>query len=218
MHLDPAITGDNYGLAFGHSEMSSGRLIVYIDGLLAWEPESINHVSVTNVQAAIYAIHAKRPLTKVSADHAQQAETLQRLKAAGIPTETLFASNKLQLEMYSLTADLLNEGRLILPKDSKWTQLAQREFLTIERKKDKIDHPSGGSKDLTDCICSVVWHLAGSSQDATMPKVFTGLPAQQTSLAPQMNLSDDGFTTSRGSYHSEFLTRRNRYSGRDADF
>jgi hypothetical protein len=161
MHLDPAIKRDAYGLAFGHVENNeTGEKIVIIDGILAWEPDPETQVSITNVQSCVYQIHNARPIFKLSADHAQSDETIQRLKAAGISAEAIFFSNRRQVEMYDATRKLMHEDRLILPKNSPWTGLLTDELLYVQHDKEtKIDHMPGRTKDVADAVCAVVWRL-----------------------------------------------------------
>lgn len=165
MHLDPAVVRDAYAMAFGHGTTDSdGRKVVVIDGLAAWEPKPGQAVSLLNVYDIIYGVHTQRPLYKVTTDHAQQAETIQRLRMNGLNASSIFFSNRMQVEIYDATRKLLHENRLILPKDSPWTNLLKLEMMTVQydQQKGKIYHNADSSKDLIDCVCSVVWHIAGN--------------------------------------------------------
>jgi hypothetical protein len=145
MHLDPAITRDAYALAYGHLENIDGKDCVIIDGIMAWIPVDGATVSIVNVQQCIYQIHARQPLSKVTADQKESAETLQRLKSSGIPTETIHFANNKQLAMYDAVRKLLHEDRLYLPKNSPWTNLLKDELLNLELIRNvKIDHRPGG--------------------------------------------------------------------------
>ncbi len=173
LHLDPAISTDSYGLAFGHNEFSKeGDQIVVIDGLLAWEPVYQADVSITDVQKAVIEIHQRRYLASISADHYASPETIQRFQEGGLVAEVEFFSNNLQMQMYSLVRSLLHEDRLVLPNDSRWKPLLYRELSRLSLvKQNKIDHPkgAGNSKDLADCVAAVCWKLA---QRASMDKVL----------------------------------------------
>jgi hypothetical protein len=162
LHLDPAVATDAYACAFGHSEFNDrGMQIVVIDGLLAWEPTYNSQISITNVQDVVLEINRKRPLTKLTADHYNSHETIQRLRFQGIPAEVQYFSNPTQVAMYDLVRLLLHESRLILPYDSPWTPLAMSELCKVQLLRNtKIDHPVNGSKDVSDCIASVCWTLA----------------------------------------------------------
>lgn len=162
LHIDPAVKKDSYALAFGHAEFNEDNLlIVIIDGLLSWEPNYNSEVCMSDVGEKIKYINQIRPLLSVSADHYNSAETIQRLNSEGIPSEIVYFSNRQQFQMYSETRSLLNEGRLILPKDSLWTPLLVRELKRVQMLKDrKIDHPHGESKDLADAVVTVAHKLS----------------------------------------------------------
>ena len=170
LHIDPAVKKDAYGMAYGHGELDeSGRIIVYIDGILAWEPSPLKEVSITDVLGAIQTIHADRPLSLVTADHHQQQESLQRLRMQGIKGETIHFSNKIQMEMYTIVRALLHEDRLILPADANvgWRGLLNNELARILLINGvKIDHPKGSteSKDLADCIAAVAWKICARTK------------------------------------------------------
>jgi intein/homing endonuclease len=146
MHLDPAFVKDAYAMAFGHGERRDDQDVVVIDGLAAWEPEGGSVVSILNVYDIITTIHASRPIYKLTTDHAQQHETIQRLRLLGINASSRFWSNRVQVEIYDFTRKLVHEGRLILPKDSYWTALLKSEMMGIihDTERGKIMHPPDG--------------------------------------------------------------------------
>lgn len=162
LHIDPAIKGDNYALALGHSEFNEyNEQIVVIDSILVWHPSIKQEVSISNVGEIIRAINAHRPLSKVTADHYNSAETIQRLRQDGIRAEIVYFSNRQQLMMYTRLKTLLAEGKLILPKDSPWSELLYTELSHVQLINNrKIDHPEGYSKDIADAIASVAYELS----------------------------------------------------------
>ncbi|EKQ70416.1 hypothetical protein OsccyDRAFT_0703 [Leptolyngbyaceae cyanobacterium JSC-12] len=171
-HVDPAIGTDTYAAAFGHNEFDEAhRQIVVIDGFLCWEPNHKAQVSITNVQEAILAVNRRRPISKLSADHYNSVETVQRMRQHGIMCDIQYFSNNTQVAMYDLVRMLLHEQRLILPYDSIWTPLALSELCKVQLIKGrKIDHPASGSKDLSDCIAAVCWQLASRVTRDTVAK------------------------------------------------
>jgi intein/homing endonuclease len=160
-YLDPAVQRDSYTFAFGHKEIDKeGRAIVHIDGLLVWKPTPKHKVSIVHVQDLIKQVHNQRQLVQLGVDHHNSAETAERLTKEGIPVKVYPASNKMQVSQYSCTRELMHEGRLILPKDSRWRNLLQDEMTRVVMIKDtKINHPSNGSKDLADAVCGLCWLL-----------------------------------------------------------
>jgi len=145
-HIDPAIVRDSYALAIGHAEYDTyGQKLVVIDCMMAWHPQPGSQVSVTNVQEAILDINKKRFIQKLTSDHHQNTETIQRLQTMGINAEGKFFGNKYQLMIYEQLRFIINEGRLILPKDSPVKDLARDELNQLEiTNGTKIDHPQGG--------------------------------------------------------------------------
>ncbi|PSO51062.1 MAG: hypothetical protein BRC33_01565 [Cyanobacteria bacterium SW_9_44_58] len=174
-HIDPAIVGCRYGFAFGHTERDKeGKRLVVIDGMMAWQPYASNEVSITNVQQVILDIHEKRPFIKLTSDHHQQAETIQRMRARGINAQGLTFSNKHQLNIYEQLRYLLNEGRVVLPKDSPIKELVKDELNQLELANgNRIEPPSHGSKDIADSIASVAWYLTGDEVVDDKPKVIS---------------------------------------------
>ena len=144
MHLDPAFVRDAYAIAFGHREVRSGEKVAVIDGLLAWEPDIGQQVGITNVYQAIYQIHGSRPQSKITSDH-YNPETVQRLKMTGLNASIITFSQTKQLEIYDFARKLLHENRLILPKDSPWSNKLKEELFGIQLIKNrKIDHRRDG--------------------------------------------------------------------------
>jgi len=162
LHIDPAIKGDNYALALGHSEFNEdNEQIVIIDSILVWKPNNKQEVSISNVGEIIRTINVHRPLAKVTADHYNSAETIQRLRQDGIRADIVYFSNRQQLMMYTRLKTLLAEGKLILPKDSPWSELMYSELSHVQLiNNKKIDHPEGYSKDIADAIASVAYELS----------------------------------------------------------
>jgi hypothetical protein len=160
-HIDPAYKKDAYALAFGHPEYDEqNNLIVIIDGLLAWQPDYEHEVCMSDVGDKIREINKVRPIAKITADHYNSIETIQRLKQEGINSEVVYFSNTNQYIMYSTVRSLLNEGRIILPQDSLWTPLVVRELKRVQQiNGKKIDHPKGESKDLADAVAAVAHEL-----------------------------------------------------------
>jgi hypothetical protein len=209
MHLDPAFVKDAYAMAFGHGERRDDQDVVVIDGLAAWEPEGGSVVSIINVYDIITTIHAARPIHKLTTDHAQQHETIQRLRLLGINASSRFWSNRVQVEIYDFTRKLVHEGRLILPKDSYWTALLKSEMMGIiyDTERGKINHPPDGTKDLIDAVASVAWEIAGAPTAAKALPRMVGRPSvmkskvrdwgsdsQRRSLVRQARTKGHGFS------------------------
>lgn len=209
LHLDPAIKGDAYALAYGHSEFNEDReQIVVIDGILAWKPNYTQEISITNVGDVIRQIHRHRPLAKVTADHYNSAETIQRLRMEGIRAEIVYFSNRQQLMMYTRLKTLLAEGKLILPKNSEWTELLRRELCQVQLINNrKIDHTADSSKDIADSVASVAYELSERVLiDSTSIKNTIGLVNSIPTETPYEQLSYRNKALSKLNYRKNWVT------------
>jgi hypothetical protein len=213
LHIDPSMGKDGYGLAFGHSEFDEdGLQTVVIDGLGMWQKDHQHSIYLADVEKVILQIHKLRHIVKVSADHyGSGAETLQRLKMHGLRCETVYFSNRTQVEMYELLRQLIHQRRLVLPGDSYWTGLLIRELSRIQLIRGmKIDHPPGvnESKDLADAVAAVAWHLAQRTHIDALTPTLSHTKEKITPDAPQTPLIHPWIPPS---VEENKLIRRQRY-------
>lgn len=162
VHLDPALKQDFYGCAWGHAEFEDDQLIVIIDSVFCWEGSREANASISNVYALLMELNNQLPIEYLSADQWNSAETLQKFKMEGIKAEEINFSSNTQLKIYGALKQLLMEDRIILPNNSKWSPLLERELKQLQLQNGKkIDHPKGnnGSKDLADCVAAVAYTL-----------------------------------------------------------
>ena len=218
MHLDPAVVHDAYALAYGHTYMQDGQLHVVIDGIMAWQPKDGRQVSILNVQSCIYNIHLRRPLYKVTADHKESSETLQRLKSTGISTDMITFTNSKQIAMYDVVRKLAMERRLHLPKNSPWTSLLKSELINLEVSQTKntgqakVIHRPEFSKDISDCVASVCYQLAGDSFDNAFEATKLSLVTKRDKKDPNLMPAEDaGFN--RGNFMQEVRGRKKGWGG-----
>jgi hypothetical protein len=223
-HIDPAVVRDAYSLVVGHAERNEeGLRVVTIDVLMAWQPDPGYQVSISNVQECLFDIHQHRPIFKVTSDHHQNAETIQRIRQWGINAEAKFFGGKFQLMIYEQLQTMLNEGRVILPKDSPVKELAKDELNQLELiNNTRIDHPKNGSKDLADGIASVVWHLTGDENSDDIPRVVSASSVKSEDQPDNKNfdpslLGSDPSFLERGKSRLDYLQRRRKggYFGQD---
>lgn len=192
-HLDPAIIKDAYAAAFGHSEFDeSNNQIIVIDGILGWEPDKREQkeVSILNVQKCLLEIHRLRPIRKLTADQFNSAETLQRLRLKGLRAIQQFFTQRNQRLAYSLVRQLLHENRLVLPADSPWSGILERELSRVQLiRGSKIDHPKGENegKDFADCVAFIAWELA----DSSLKDRYMGMPAVDTPVIATAPVGDN---------------------------
>lgn len=162
VHLDPGLKQDFYGCAWGHAEFEDEQLIVVIDSIFCWEGSREANASISNVYEVLMQLNNQLPIEYLSADQWNSAETLQKFQMAGIKAEEINFTSNTQLKIYGALKQLLMEDRIILPSNSKWSPLLERELKQLQLQNGKkIDHPKGnnGSKDLADCIAAVAYKL-----------------------------------------------------------
>jgi hypothetical protein len=215
LHIDPAITKDSYALAFAHGEDIDGKLVVLVDGILAWEPDYKHSVSITNVQTLIKEINLRMPIEKVTADHYNSAETLERLRLEGIKAEQVYFSNREQILMYDNLRQLLHEERIKFPKDSPWSAMLERELKQVQLINGrKIDHPAKGSKDLADAVAAVAYSITFTEVRRTLGNtnnVNVIVPANENRMVMPSRRQVLNSLDYRRSWSKNILNNKNKY-------
>jgi hypothetical protein len=107
----------------------------------------------------------------------------------GIKSESLYFSQKLQLEMYDNLRLLLHESRITFPSNSAFKNLLLDELTRLKLIKGrKIDHDSTGSKDLADAVAGVAWQLTGkNARFAVTPVVYSSQTSSETNSVSDRN-------------------------------
>jgi hypothetical protein len=164
-HIDLSLTGDSAGLVIGHcpgfmtitrEEVQEVLPIIAIDCALEISPPPSGEIEFANIRRVLYRLRELGlPITWVTLDSFQSADTMQILRAQSFVTG--YQSMDTSIVPYQLLKSALYDGRVPMPVHSK----LKRELLTLERdfKKGKIDHPSKGSKDVSDALAGVVHGL-----------------------------------------------------------
>lgn len=197
MHIDPAFITDSFAVAFGHREIIKKERYAIIDGILVWDNSPEQTVGITNVYNCIYQIHSHRPLSKITSDH-YNPETVQHLRNTGLNASVINFTQARQLELYDFFRKMLHENRVILPVDSIWSTKLKNELYGINLIKNrKIDHRKDGSKDISDAVVSVVWHLMSDFSSPELPS--TNSIGNFVPPNPNPNFSDSDLTFSNSS-------------------
>lgn len=173
VHTDYGIKKDSAATAVVRAEIVDGVPSVIVDSILVWKPyidkdehnQAISRVvSFIDVEEKLIQICKLRRVSLCSFDTYQSQSTIQRLHMLDIRTKEMGVSNALQLRYYALTKNLLDSGRLILPKDSSWSPTLQQELSQlIQRSNGRIDHPRNGSKDIADAVVNAVFNCVNSN-------------------------------------------------------
>ena len=89
----------------------------------------------------------------ISYDGFQSRESIQILRKTGIRAEAISVDRN--LEPYEYLRSALYQGRLaMVDSEPLRLELAQ---LELDAKRDKVDHPPRGSKDVADAVCGAVY-------------------------------------------------------------
>ncbi len=163
-HVDLGLTSDHAGLSIGHVnkfvaiELDGQKVQmpnIVIDGHLRVAPPPNNEINFEKIRKIFYMLaNMGFPLRWVTFDSWQSVDSMQLLRAKGFSTGT--QSIDRDTIPYETTKTAILQGRLHIQADP-WVQM---EFARLERTdKGKIDHPAGGSKDVTDAIAGVTYGL-----------------------------------------------------------
>lgn len=164
-HIDLGLTGDSAGLAVGHvskfMEMQRGGWsetlpIIEYDLLLEVKPPKQGEISFTSIRQLIYTLRdLGMNLKWVSLDSYQSRDTIQILSGQN------FVAGMQSMDVDTIAYDILKAALYDRRVRSPACARAQLEITRLERdpKKGKIDHPPGGSKDLSDAMAGVAYGL-----------------------------------------------------------
>jgi hypothetical protein len=180
VHVDLALSGDSGGLGIGHCggfktvgksmnwdeetgkyiETAEGRQpIIVIDGILEIIPPKVDEIDINLIGDFLGFINSRLKLETVTADSYQSAALLQRMRKLRNLSGRRIRSGVLSVDAnvapYFEVKQALRDERLFYPNVDK----LKKEFreLVLDPKSKKIDHPSGGSKDLADTVAGVTY-------------------------------------------------------------
>lgn len=177
IHIDIAYSakGDALGMAMGHvrevTEVDGEmKPIIIFDMLLRMRPLPGTQIQLADVRQIVYHLKQDRGfrIKKVTLDGFQSTDTLQQLAKKRFQTDYL-SVDKDKLPYHDLR-EAIYEGRVEFPRyvcymkhgDTETKEIAVHELLRlIEKENGKIDHPEGGSKDVSDAMAGVVTTLMG---------------------------------------------------------
>ena len=167
-HCDYGIKKDAAALAVCSPIQIEDKWGVSVDILLCWKPyldrdksnKAIQRiVSFTNCEEIFLNISKSRRIQKFSFDSFNSEATKQRLHLAGIPTCEMPTATPMQNKYFTTTKLLMDQGLLVLPKDSRWSTTAELELQNIfQLPNGKLSHPKEHGKDLADAICNSVYN------------------------------------------------------------
>ncbi len=211
IHADMATTQDRAGVAMAHVrnwkrgewESPGGgvmdqRPIVKLDFVAAWEADVsaepiAREVQIRWLRKLVWQLIRKGfYIHRVSMDGWQSVDSLQIFEMRGIEAEKL-SCDVVQTPVWKTLEDVMYDGRL----EAYFDELAIKELQGLRLLPNKkVDHPTGGSKDLADAIAGAVHGaiLSGGSEgdeperadqgDVDFFSVTMGSPLSNESLLP----------------------------------
>lgn len=165
-HVDLAVSSDSAGVAVGYVsefvqvDRGGGVVetlpVVVFDLLLEVPPPPGGEIEFVKIRDLLYVLRGSgMPIKWVSFDSYQSRDSIQILRQQGFVTGV--QSMDRTTVPYDILKTAIVDGRVRAPEHAR----AYKELSSLERdsKKDKIDHPPGGSKDVADCMAGVVHGL-----------------------------------------------------------
>ena len=160
---DPALKHDGFGFALAHLEFDT----VIIDGLYRFKDPMGGELSPTAVKDKILrAVDTFHPI-QVVFDTWMFPEMQEEIRMKGIPVENHIVNK----ETYDRVKELFYQDK-ILVCDYPFVIEELRQLRLIRGK--KVDHPKGGSKDVSDSLANCVYLLDNIFDKPQMP-LITGM-------------------------------------------
>lgn len=151
MHGDLGATRDRAGFCLGHYDRIKNKVV--IDLMISLVPTEGQPLKFSAMQRLVVELHKMGfDIKKVTYDQWQSMETRQRLQDRGMEAE-LFSVDR-DTKAYDTMYDLLLEDGI----DVYPFTLLKTEWNALQLINGKVDHPTDGSKDLTDAVAAVCFH------------------------------------------------------------
>lgn len=167
IHIDLGLKKDACGIAMGHQKGTvniEGEELpnVYIDLVLQIKPKPGEEIKFSEIRQLIYSLQERGfNIVKVSLDQYQSVDTIQILKEKGINAEILSVDR--DAKAYETLKEALHQHRF----DCYSYPPLHKEYQRLELVKGKkIDHSPGGSKDVSDAIAGVCFHIANDKKNS----------------------------------------------------
>jgi hypothetical protein len=160
IHIDLGLRKDACGLAMGKlggfDEQGGVRKPkVYIDLMMQIKPGMQKEIIFEDVRRIVYSLRDRGFNIKlVTFDGFQSADSIQILRSNGINADVLSVDK--DTRAYETLKELLHTGRI----DFYYYEPFVKEYKRLELVKGKkVDHPPGGSKDVTDAVAGVCYNV-----------------------------------------------------------
>lgn len=173
IHIDLALSRDCLGIAMGHvshlaetRQLSAGAVMeptdapfILIDFMLRVVPPKGSEIDLSKLRGFIFFLSSLYPVTRVTFDRFQSADSIQLLNKAGVESghQSVDASD----EAYRALRSAFFDRRVLFYRYEPVIE----ELLELEHdaRRRKVDHPKKnshggvGSKDVSDALAGVCW-------------------------------------------------------------
>jgi len=177
VHIDLSNTGDSCGLSMvrydgiewvGREGGEPEALpIATVEMAVGIQPDHGHEIDIAEVRSWVKMLRTKYgyPIRAVTYDGWQSIESMQAWKKQGMKTGLVSVDRT--SAPYKQLRDAIYDGRLFMYNQPV---LIEELFgLEYDEKKDKIDHPITGSKDVADAVCGAYHTLLTRSSSWVMP-------------------------------------------------
>lgn len=161
--LDPATSGNAYGLMMGHKDELNR---VKVDLVKRWTGTKSEPVNVNEVEEYVLMLYENFNVNAIIVDSYQSASMVQRFNDLGLPIKEIRWSPQYNNQAYQTLIHRINlstkSHRLIrYPKDK--TLIRELQFLVrkelLSSRTFKFEAAKGYSDDLCDCLASLIYEL-----------------------------------------------------------
>jgi len=203
VHGDLSYAGDSTGIAMGYvqgykevirrnesgEQFSMKAPIIVIEFMLRIRPPKGGEIQLADIRSLIYELRSYGyPIRKVTFDSFQSKDSMQQLQRMGIESGHVSADTNPQV--YNAYKEALYEDRLIAYS----YDILFEETIRLEKneKKNKVDHPANGSKDVADAVAGVCYLCVTEGMKAPAPPPSFGeLEGNRGNVIDAIAISDD---------------------------
>ena len=203
VHCDLSFSSDSTGVAMGYvdgfkdvtrrneegEEFSVRMPVIVIEFMLKINPPKGGEIQLADVRSLIYELRSYGyPIRTVTFDSFQSKDSMQQFQRTGIESGHVSADTNPQV--YNSYKEALYEDRLITYHYDTLFQETIR--LEKNEKKNKVDHPANGSKDVADAVASVCYLCVTEGMKAPTPPPSLGeLSGGQRTVVDSIAIDQD---------------------------
>jgi len=144
---DPASVGDGFGLSLAHLTLSDQ---IIFDGITVFKPGKDEEIDPEIINLMVQKIVKVVPVEFYAYDIYMYNELRKDIDDLGINT----VQHQLRLPDWEAFKERINTDRINGP----YIKYFEKELSDLKLKGGRVDHPTGGSKDMIDAACQAVAH------------------------------------------------------------